>query len=252
MLLGLGLGLVILAGLAAFWFLTKDGGESVTSDEAASGESIADAPLDASPATDTALDTLTSEDDPAGPETTNPPQVSFDEAAVGPVAAGQEYTVGVNGGPTDAATYQLFIDGEPSAEPAPTLAPVVFEPGRHLLEIAVSSPSAGEVSTTPVVVYAVGEIPGGVTYRANLSSVNVQTEGWAEAVRQFDDFSQAHADLQLMPSDWFPDLVPGYWNLFVGGFGTDAEAKAYCTAAGLEIPVDCFSQQVNADTVASG
>ena len=72
--------------------------------------------------------------------------------------------------------------------------------------------------------YAVGPIPE-ASYRANLSSVNVAEEGWAEAVRQFDEFVAAgHAELELMPSDWFPSLVPGYWNLFVDGFGTRDEA----------------------------
>ncbi len=234
-LLGLGLGLVILAGIAAAYFLTRG-------DEEATGSEV-ETPIDVTTSvpTDTTVDTV------AAPVTTQPPSVTFDEAAGGPIAAGTEYQIGVNGGP-EGALYQLLVDGAPQAEPAAELPPTVFEPGRHLLEVAITGP-AGDVSTDPVVVYAVGEVSG-VTYRANLSSVDIQTEGWAEAIRRFDEFAVNHPELELMPSDWFPSLAPGYWNLFVDGFDSRDEAEAYCTATGLSIPDQCWGLRFDPDAPA--
>ncbi|MEM9614969.1 MAG: hypothetical protein AAF962_19555 [Actinomycetota bacterium] len=246
LLLGLGLGAVILAGIAAAYFLTRGGDDDqVASDPITVVEEETTDPTDAGEAvTDT---------DVAGPETTTPPVVEFDAAAVGPIMAGTEYTINVAGGPTD-ATYQLLVDGVAAAEPAPQLAPVVFAQGRHLVEVKITN-ATGETSTPPVVVYAAEEAAPGVTFRANLASVNTDpnVEGWAEAVRRFDEFVAAgHTELQLLPSDWYPSLAPGYWNLFVGGFGTRAEAITYCEGFGLSVPDQCFAQEFDPAAPAGG
>ena len=248
LLLALGMVVVIVAGVAAAWFFNQSGGDG--DDTAATGEDAA-VTEDGTEQADEAVtgEDQAMEDEVAAPETALPPVVIFDEAAVGPIDAGTAYQIAVGDGP-GGAQYQLFVDGAATAEPAPELAPVSFEPGRHLLVIEITSPE-GSTATDPVVVYAVGEIPG-PGYRANLSSVNVETEGWAEAVRQFDDFVAAgHTDLQLMPSDWFPSLVPGYWNIFVGGFETSTAATEYCESFGLEVPVQCFAQRFDPDAPAS-
>lgn len=248
LLLGLGLGAVILAGIAAAYLLTRGGDETEAvapdTSEVIEEESTASTGPDSEAITDA---------DVAGPETTTPPVVEFDAAAVGPIMAGTEYTINVAGGPTD-ANYQLLIDGVAAAEPAPQLAPVVFAPGRHLVEVAISSAS-GDTATPPVVVYAAEEAAPGVVFRANLASINTDPniEGWAEAVRRFDEYVAAgHTDLQLLPSDWYPSLTAGYWNIFVGGFGTAAEAEAYCEGFGLAIPDQCFPVRFDPDAPAGG
>ncbi|MDH3681732.1 MAG: hypothetical protein OEV40_17485, partial [Acidimicrobiia bacterium] len=188
--------------------------------------------------------------EPAGPATGLTPVVIFDEAAIGPIDAGVSYTIAIGEGPGN-ATYQLLVDGEAQAEPAPELPPVVFTPGRHLLVVNITSPE-GNLSTDPVLVYAVGETPA-LTWRANLSSVNVETEGWAEAVRQYEDFVAAgHTELQLMPSERFPALTPGYWNLYIGGFEDNAAATAYCEQYGLTVPDQCFPQLADPNAAAGG
>lgn len=247
-LLGLGLGVVVLAGIAAAYLLTRSSDEA---GDGAANESVATA--DDEVTGTTATDAAPQDQVAAGPETGSPPVVEFDQAAIGPITAGTEYSINVNGGP-GSATYQLLVDGVPAADPAPQIPPVTFEPGRHLLEVKITSPE-GDTGTPPVVVYAVGEIPTGVSFRANLASVNTDPniEGWAEAVRRYDAFvASGHENLQLMPSDWFPSLTPGYWNLFVGGFGTAAEAEAYCESFGLAVPTDCFPVRFDPDAPAGG
>lgn len=245
LVLGLGVLVVILAGVGAAYFLTRgDGDPNPTGDQLASddGAGLTDDSLQTS-------DALT-EEEVAAPATGFPAVVIFDEAAVGPIQANTSYQIAVGDGP-GSAQYQLLVDGIPEADPAPELPPVIFEAGRHLLVIEITSPE-GSSSTDPVVVYAVGEIPG-VGFRANLSSVNVEAEGWAEAVRQFDEFVAAgHTDLELMPSDWFASLVPGYWNIFVGGFDSSGEATDYCDGFGLAVPDQCFSQRFDPDAPAGG
>lgn len=240
-MIGLAVGAVLLAGAVAYFLFGRGGGDE--------GQQIVEQPVETTavnPLETTAPETTTTET-VAGPETAEKPQVAFDQAAVGPINADEPYTISIVGGPAD-GMLQLLIDGAPAAEPAPELAPVTFTPGRHLLEVKVTSATAGEVSTTPVLVYAVDAGPSEVTYRANLASVNVDPniEGWAEAVRRFDEFvANGHTDLKLMPSDRYPSLTPGYWNLFVDGFGSASEAEAYCEAAGLAVPLDCFPVRID-------
>jgi hypothetical protein len=255
LLIGFGI-LAALAGGAAFYFFTQgDGGTdaALTTGEGQPTDG-ADGTDGVSPetgdATDPAVEPEATSDPIASPEAELPPVVSFDEAAVGPIQSETEYQVGIQGGPTD-ALYRILVDGEPQAEPAAELPPTVFAPGRHLLVIEITNP-AGTTSTDPVVVYALGPIPA-ASYRANLSSVHLVDEGWGEAVRQFDEFVAAgHTDLELMPSDWFPSLVPGYWNLFVDGFETAEQALEYCGQHELAVPDDCFAVQFDPDAPAGG
>jgi hypothetical protein len=229
--IGIGVVAVVLVGIAAFFFMRGGDGDEPVLDEATESTPVADSVTSSSPATDPV-------EEVAAP-TAAPPAVIFDEAAIGPIQADTEYTIAVGEGPAS-AQYRLLVDGEPQTEPAPELPPVTFTPGRHVLVIEITSPE-GDTATNPVLVYAIGPIPE-ASYRANLSSVDIEAEGWAEAVRQFDEFVAAgHTDLQLMPSDWFENLVPGYWNLYVDGFATATEALEYCASHGLAVPDDCFA-----------
>ncbi len=246
-LLGLGLGAVILAGIAAAYFLTRGDEETDAAGTTDTTEQVAEETTDS-----TTAEAVTDEE-VAGPESDAPPVVEFDAAALGPIMADTEYTINVAGGPAD-ATYQLLVDGVAAAEPAPTLAPVTFAQGRHLLEVKITS-ATGESATPPVVVYAAQEAAPGVTFRANLASINVDPniEGWAEAVRRFDEYQAAgHTEVELAPSDWYASLTPGYWNIFVDGFGTAAEAETYCEGFGLTIPDQCFPVRFDPAAPAGG
>lgn len=251
LLIGLGVLVVAMAGVGAAYYLTQRGSDDTTSsDQVATGDLGGTEAETGETETPTSPDEPAQEEETAGPSAGLPPVVIFDEAAIGPVDAGVPYQIAVGDGPAN-AEYQLYIDDVPDADPAPELPPVVFEPGRHLLVIAITNETES-ISTDPVVVYAVGETPG-ITYRANLSSVNIETEGWAEAVRQFDEFvGVGHDNLQLMPSEPFPSLVPGYWNLFVDGFDSAAGATDYCAEFDLAVPEDCFAQRFDPDAPASG
>ena len=248
-LLAVGALSVILIGVAAGYWLTN---RNKTDDPTVAGPTASTAaPGDAGSgaAGDPAAtgSTVVTAAAPAGTK----PVVMFNEAAGGPVASNTPFTIAVRDAPADAATYLLKVDEQPVGAPAAQLAPYTFTPGRHLLQIEITGPS-GTTATDPVVVYALGDVPGR-TYRANLSSVSITEEGWAVAVQKFDAFYAAgHTNVKLMPSDGYAGLKPGYWNIFVDGFPDAAAAEAYCTQFGLTIPAQCFSKLFDPAAPAAG
>ncbi|MEZ5411187.1 MAG: hypothetical protein R2761_24365 [Acidimicrobiales bacterium] len=249
---------VILIGVAAGYWLTnrnKDDGASL-SDVAGPTVTTVD-PASTGSSTAAAGDPATTVAGTGAAPTDLKPTVVFDDAVAAPVYSTQAYTISVRGAPADAATYLLKVDEQPVGQPAAQLAPYQFTPGRHLLQIEMSGPS-GTTATDPVVVYALGETPGR-TYRANLASIATDPQqpngGWAEAVKQFDAFyAGGHTNVKLMPSDPYPSLKPGYWNIFVDGFADAAAAEAYCTEHGLSVPGQCFPKlfDPNAPAPATG
>lgn len=248
---------VILIGVAAGYWLTNRNKDNDTT-EILAAPSASTAPLGATgstaavagdPTGTTAAGTGAA---PAGVK----PAVMFNEAVAGPVESNKPFNISVQSPPADATTYVLKVDDQPVAAPAAQLAPFAFTPGRHLLQIEIGTP-AGTVSTDPVVVYVLGDTPGR-TYRANLSSVPTDPNapsggGWGEAVKQFDAFyAQGHTNVKLMPSDPYPSLKPGYWNIFVDGFADSTAAEAYCTERGLVVPTQCFPKLFDPAAPASG
>jgi hypothetical protein len=246
--LALGVVAIVAAGFGAAYFLTRGG----SGDPGTVDDGLAGANEEVTSSGDEVDATSTTATGATSPAAGLPLVVVFDEAAFGPVQAGVEYTVAPGDGPGD-AVYQLLVDGEPQAEPAAQLPPVTFTPGRHLLVIEATSPE-GDVSTPPVVVYALGEPPA-KGWWANLASVNVDdaVEGWAEAVRRYDELAAAgHTDLQLIPSDLYPSLPPGYWILYVGGFTDSESAAAYCEQHGLVTTDQCWARAFDPDAPAGG
>lgn len=243
-----GLLAVALLGIGAAYLLTRGDdegtttGEDVASGDTASSLTVPDSPAEAEVTTSLAA--------AASPEAVRP-YVILDEAAIGPILSETPYTLGVGGQVPDGAMYQLFVDDIPTAEAAPELAPAVFTPGRHLLVVQITSATASD-STDPVLVYALGAMPES-GYVANLSSVNIDAEGWSEAVRQFDDYvASGHTDAQLMPSVWFDGVPVGYWNITVGGFTSSQEALDYCEQSGMAVPDECFARLVEPASAAGG
>ena len=245
-LLVLGVIVVLASGLGAAYLFTRSSGDeqaadltsptSTPDDPAATSSGDGEQPADPATTDSTA---------PEAPATGQAPAISFDEAAMGPITAGQPYTIEVLYGPAD-AQYQLSVDGTAQGEPAPQLAPVTFEPGRHLLEISLITASGSE-PLVPALVYAVGDLPTAPTWVANLSSVSISdpTEGWAEAVNRFENFSATHQNLKLLPPDALPGLPPDYWVIFVdGGFATKADVIAYCEQKQLAVPDQCFAREL--------
>lgn len=237
LVLGIGLAAVVLIGIIAVSVLTLTGGDDDPAETAADGIAGDELGSGEEGATDT---TPAVTDTTVAPGTTFEPDVEFDEAALGPIQADSAYSLAIQNGPPDATGYQIFVDDQPVGEPTPEIPAVAFTPGKHLVQIQITHPG-GTAATKKVVVYALGGTPA-ATWRANLASVNIETEGWAHAVGQFDSFVAAgHQTLQIYPSDLVPSLTPGFWNIFVGGFESAEAANGYCTQSGLEVGVTCFA-----------
>ncbi len=168
------------------------------------------------------------------------PVLTLAQAELGPLDVNSPYPVSVAGGP-DGATYQLVVDGAPVGEPRASL--TAFTPataGRHAVAVAATT-GAGTVTSEPIQIYVIGPVPA-AGFRANLQSVESKPENWPKVLASFDELTQAgHTGLLLLPSDRIASLKPGYWNLFVLGFGDDRDAAAkYCTDFQLAVPDQCY------------
>ncbi len=227
LLLGLALLLVVAAGAAVAWWLTRDDGTTAEANQT---------DTETAAVTDTTVATETTEPVPESPVAEEPildvPMLSL---------------VGVDGGPLDAATtysidlvgeapgsmLQVVVDSVPQGEPAAVLPDLILPPGRHTLSVNVTN-GAELTTSTPVSVYVLDQVPP-AGHIANLASIDILNEGWDEAIRRFDGYRDAgHEGLQLLP------ITPGYWNIFVGGLGDAATVTAYCESFGLAVPDDCF------------
>ncbi len=232
-------GLLAVAALLAGYFLfvreDSDSTDTFASDETPSD--LVDEEPDPA-AGEAATDDTVADTTPAVTELSDNPVLSLTGAAEGPLETETEYEMMIEGVPAG-AEYLVVVDDLPQ-EPALNYLPVLILPeGRHSIRVDVSA-GGKTASTNPVDIYVLApELTA--TYRANLSSVSIADEGWDEAMRQFDEFRAAgHEGLMLSPSDPYPSLLPGFWNLYVPGFSNRAEAQAYCEGAGLAIPDACF------------
>ena len=163
----------------------------------------------------------------------------FPAGATGPLDAGESYELVVEGG-DGASLYRLVVDGQAIGEPSNELTPLVAAAGRHSVAVEVTRGEVVEVTNT-VETYTIGALPT-PGLRVNLVSVAAEPDAWPIALRRYDElFEVGHVDLEMLPSDQFPSLTPGYWNLYVPDFGDDrAEATAYCERFSLEVPDECF------------
>lgn len=250
LILGLAAALVVLVGVAVAFLLTR--GDDATNDQVAA---------EGDPSTDDVPEAAALDDASAPPEvaTTVPeiqvdePTLVFEAAQTGPLRQGDTYSIDLLGEP-EGALLQVVVDGLPQGDPAPQLPDLILPAGRHSLVIQITN-GAEQSLSTPAEVYVIGDPPP-AGYRVNLSSVDMQAEGWVDAIRQFDEFRAAgHEGLQLAP------ISPGFWNIFVGGLGEEqAAALSYCESFGLAVPDECFGVLVEpsdaagstATTVAEG
>jgi hypothetical protein len=243
-------GLLAVAGLAAGYFLfVLDGSDSTDTfavDENDPASDLVEDDLEPEGATADSGDAST--DTAAVTELADNPVLTLAEAADGPMATETEYEMTIDGVP-QGAEYLVIVDELPQGTPLTYLPVLILPEGRHTLQVEVTA--GGKTATTnPVDVYVLAPQLT-ATHRANLSSVNIVEEGWAEALRQFDEFRAAgHDGLMLSPSDPYPSLLPGYWNLYVPGFSGPAEAQAYCEGADLAIPDECFPAPFDPDAPA--
>ena len=173
----------------------------------------------------------------AGKIVHQPLAVSFPRALTGPLDRGQSYSLSTTGGPPGAG-YRLVVDGDPVGTQGPTLpAWVPTGAGRHTVAVEAATAARTDRSD-PIAVYVLGDVPP-TGYRVNLAAVASQPENWLASLQRYDELVAAgHSRLQLFPSP------KGFWNLFVPGFGDDADgARAYCISYGLQIPSQCFAGQ---------
>lgn len=158
----------------------------------------------------------------------------------GPLQAERSYTVTVTDAPAD-ATFRLVVDGQPVGQAGPGPVPYRASAGHHTVALEVTT-GAGSTVGEAVSVYGLGATPA-AGYRANLASIDIERQGWDAAMDVFERLkADGHADLELMDTTGFPTLTPGYWTLYVPGFGADAgAAEAYCERFDLEIPTGCYA-----------
>ncbi|MGF1596372.1 MAG: protein kinase [Acidimicrobiales bacterium] len=182
---------------------------------------------------------------PSGSDELDRPVLGLAAADIGPLQAGSSYQISVTGPGVDgSAGFQTLVDGTPVGPlTIGELEPFAPPAGRHQLQIQVTRQDEVAV-TEPVEFYAIGDAPD-AGFRANLASLSIGSENWPAALDAFDRLVAAgHDDLQLLTSDAFPSLRPGFWNLFVPGFGQDRQAaEAYCAEFDLAIPNECFASR---------
>jgi hypothetical protein len=242
-------GILALVALAAgyFFFIRDDGGDADQfAVEADSNGDLVEEDLEGDAATgDPATDAMGDQTDGAPAVLSETPVLTLQGADDGPLETEIQYEMQIQGVPAT-SQYLVIVDSIPQ-EPALDYLPLLILPeGRHSIAVEVRS-GVDSATTNAVDVYVLAPQLT-ETYRANLSSVSMSGEGWSEAIRQFDEFRAAgHDGLVMSPSDPYPSLLPGFWNLYVGGFADGAEAQAYCEQAGLVIPDECFPAPFDPD-----
>ncbi len=222
--------LVVMAGVVAAYFLTRGGDDDAAEPVAEQTDTTVGGETDV---TETSVPVIEEETVPQEPLQDEPTLV-FEAAQAGPLVQGQEYSIDLIGEPPE-AMLQVVVDGLPQREPASLLPNLILPAGRHSLYIQITN-GADSFTSSQVEIYVTGDPPP-VGYRANLYSVDKQTEGWDFAIQRFDEFKAAgHDNLMIVP------IVDGFWNIFVPGFGEDQNAAlAYCESFGLAVPDQCFA-----------
>ena len=233
LLLAAALGLVVLVGVGVAFWLTR-GGDETTSTESADPASAVETETETEAETTADTTDVTEAPVAEADPVLEVPNLFFEQAEAAPLVQGETYSIDLVGEP-EGSLLQVIVDEIPQGEPDALLPDLILPAGRHSLRVEITN-GAEVSSSTQVEVYVLGEPPV-QGFRANLSSVDMQTEGWTEAIRQFDEYRAAgHENLQLSP------ITPGYWNIFVPGFGEDSQAPLdYCETFGLAVPDDCFA-----------
>lgn len=235
----------VLALVAGYWVFVRDGDDSATF-AADDPDDLAADLVEEDIEGDETGDATPESTDPAAPAAlSDSPVLTLNGAAEGPLEVETQYEMAIDGVP-NGSQYLVVVDDIPQ-EPALDYLPVLILPeGRHTISVTVTSGDT-TANTNPVDVYVLApELTA--TYRANLSSVSVSDQGWSEALQQFDNFREAgHENVMLSPSDPYPSLLPGFWNIYVGGFADAAAATAYCEQFDLAIPDACFPAPFDPD-----
>lgn len=226
MLLLLAVIVVVAAGAGVAWWLTRgddDEGAAAPDNTPATGDPASETAAPAAPV------------EPAPDPILDVPELSLVGVEPGPLDPETKYSIDLFG-EAPGSLLQVVVDGVPQAEPELLLPDLILPAGRHTLTVTVTN--GAEVTTsTPVDLYVLGPPPA-AGQLANLASIDMLNEGWAEALRRYDGYQEAgHRNLQLLP------ITPGYWNIFASGLGADVAAvTSYCEEFGLAVPDDCFAK----------
>ncbi len=246
-LLGLGLLAVVLAGLGAAYFLTRDNGDGVeTAVDSVEDVDSADgvgADADVVDDVDDAAagdDVETTDTSPAAVSPTGEPLLVMQDADTGPLTVDQAYPIEILSPPA-AAQYQVIVDDLPQGNPFDVLPDLSLPAGYHTIYVEMIDGDT-RTPTNVIDVHVFDDTVPPTGFRANLASIDIANEGWGEALERFKQYkADGHENLKLTPSDPYPSLPSGYWNIYVDNLGEDrAAALAYCEQAGLVVPDECF------------
>ena len=85
--------------------------------------------------------------------------------------------------------------------------------------------------------------PPATGWIAALASLR-QSEGLARAEAGATGLRSVSPGVQLLDSNQYPNLRPGYYVAFLGPWSTSVEATAACKSAGLSIPSECYPRSL--------
>jgi len=235
-LLGLALALVVLAGAAVAWWLTRDDG--------AEGSAAGEVEQAAETTTTLAAGDAAAAPEPEAPAVEEPvldvPTLSLLDVEPGPLDSETTYSLDLFGEPAG-SMLQVIVDDVPQGQPDVLLPDLILPAGRHTLVVNVTD-GAGTRLSSPIEVYVLDAPPAQGTL-ANLASIDMVNEGWDEAIRRFDEYRAAgHQNLRLLP------ITPGFWNIFVADQVDAAAVATYCEGFGLGVPDDCFAKDFDPAT----
>jgi hypothetical protein len=178
----------------------------------------------------------------AGDETTGGAPLVIEDAANGPLAEGQTYTLMLPEQATG-TSYQLVIDGEPIGAAQPTVPDLTATVGRQAVSVEIVG--GGDIERTDTVDVIATPAAPEAGFRAHLARFSATAELWPAVIDAFDVLEAAgHTDLELLASAEVAGVSNGVWLVTVGGFTDGAAVEEYCERFGLSIPDQCYAAPV--------
>lgn len=139
-------------------------------------------------------------------------------------------------------SYRLVVDGEPHGEAGVEVPDLIARPGRHRVQVDITT-SAGVERSAPLDVVALSAPEPG--FRAHLARVPAVDQNLPALVEFMDILTaQGHEGLDLLSTDELAGVADGNWLVTVGGFDDGSAAEAYCRSSELIEPERCYVARV--------